>query len=297
MNNRKRMRVLRRPEWSKQIRSLISRLGISQIRLAKLLGVSPVTVNRWVKGSYEPTSASYVRMGNLLGLPGAAYFWERAGLDLSTVPETSLTASASSLRANIKDFDRVNIRDISLVNARKLARRIIDKKATVVLLPLLDSTVYGNESPPEPPISLKQAKTMEVFMAPLSCCPHPENMLCMKLSGDSMAPIIPNNAVLCIDTEVTQREELNRRISVFSHRDQGFKVGRFQHLPLSDTLVPLNRDSDLINVSDKSKWKVVGEVVWWLAADVLPCNCREDRKQVSRDSSVSSARESIHRAQ
>jgi transcriptional regulator with XRE-family HTH domain len=240
----------------------MSSLGISQIRLANLLGVSPATVTRWVRGSHEPTSAAYVQMGNLLGLPAAAYFWERAGLDPSNFPETNLAASVSSLRASIKD--------LNLVSARKLSRKVVDKKATVVLLPLLDITVYGDECPPSPHMSLTQAKATEVFMAPLSWCPHPENMLCMRLSGDSMTPLISDNSLLCIDTAVTERDALNRKISVFSHRDRGFKVARFQRLPSSDILVSVNHNSNPIDVSDESKWKAIGEVVWWLSTDFFP---------------------------
>ena len=69
------------PEWSKRIRQLILKLSVSQAGLAARIGVSPATISRWMKGSHEPTSAAYVAMGNLAGLPEGIYFWERAGID------------------------------------------------------------------------------------------------------------------------------------------------------------------------------------------------------------------------
>jgi len=46
-------------------------------------------------------------------------------------------------------------------------------------------------------------------MAPLSWCPHPESMLCMDLKGDCMVPVIAPDAIIAVDTAVTERSELD----------------------------------------------------------------------------------------
>jgi transcriptional regulator with XRE-family HTH domain len=92
------------PEWSAQIRGLIGKLRLSQTGLAELIGVSPPTVTRWVRGSHEPTPASYMALANLVGPPDAIYFWERAGLDPANFPDPNLRAAASSLRIHLKDL-------------------------------------------------------------------------------------------------------------------------------------------------------------------------------------------------
>lgn len=41
--------------WSEQIHSLRQKLLITQTELAKMIGVSYVSINRWENGHFEPT--------------------------------------------------------------------------------------------------------------------------------------------------------------------------------------------------------------------------------------------------
>lgn len=215
-----------------------------------------------MKGSHEPTSASYLAMGNLIGPPEGVYFWERAGVDPSSFPKTKLHATLSSLRANLKDF--------RLISGKKVTRGVVDSKSNAVIIPLLNVIAYGDRVPPGPHVTLAQAEVVDVLMAPLSWCPHPENMLCMRLVGDSMAPVIPPDSIIAVDTGVTDRAHLNKQIAVFSHRNQGFKVARLQRLSNSDVLISANHNYLPVDVSDQAKWKVIGAVAWWVSKDVLP---------------------------
>jgi transcriptional regulator with XRE-family HTH domain len=249
------------PEWSVQIRGLIGKLTLSQMRLAELVGVSPSTVTRWVSGSHEPSPASYMALANLVGPPDAIYFWERAGIDPVSFPEPNLRASLSSLRVHLKD--------LKIARARKISKEVVASDNTAVLVPLLNVIAHGDQCPPGPHVTLAQARTLDVLMAPLNWCPHPESMLCMQISGDSMAPVIPPSAILCIDTAVTDRGQLDKNIVVFSHRDRGFKVARLRRLPSADILVSANQSCMPVDVTNPSKWKPVGEVVWWISKDTL----------------------------
>jgi transcriptional regulator with XRE-family HTH domain len=248
-----------RPEWSTEIRRLLGKLKLSQAGLAARVGVSPATITRWVKGSHEPSSAAYIAMGNLAGSLDGVYFWERAGMDSANFPDTNLRATLPSLRVNLKDF--------KLVSGRKLSKSVVARKSNAVVLPLLNITAYGDRVPPGPHVTLSQAEVIDVLMAPLSWCPHPENMLCLHLSGDSMFPVIPPDAVISVDTAMTDRSQLNKKLVVFSHRDLGFKVARLQRLPSADILVSANHNCLPVDVSDQSKWKAVGAVVWWVSRD------------------------------
>jgi transcriptional regulator with XRE-family HTH domain len=251
-------------DWADHIRRLMMNLKLSQADLATRLGVSRPTVTRWMKGSHEPTSASYLAMGNLLGLPEAAYFWERAGVDPSNFPATKLQGSLSSLRVDLRDF--------TLISGKKLTRGVVDSKSNAVILPLLNITAYGDRIPPGPHVTLAQAEVLDVLMAPLSWCPHPENMLCMHLCGDSMAPLIPPDSILAVDTGIIDRAQLDKKLAVFSHREHGFKVARLQRLASSDILVSANHNDLPVDVTDQAKWKVVGAVAWWVSKDALPQN-------------------------
>jgi len=249
------------PEWSVQIRRLIGARNLSQADLATLVGVSPSTVTRWVRGSHEPTPSSYMAMASLAGPRDAIFFWERAGLDPSNFPEADLRVTLSSLRVHLKD--------LKIVRTRKINKEVVARDSTAVLLPLLNIVAFGDQCPPGPHVTLAQAETIDVLMAPLDWCPHPENMLCMQVAGDSMAPVIPSGAILCVDTAVTDRNQLDQKIAVFSHRDHGFKVARLRRLASADILISSNENCMPVDVSDPSKWKAVGEVVWWVSRDTL----------------------------
>jgi phage repressor protein C with HTH and peptisase S24 domain len=107
----------------------------------------------------------------------------------------------------------------------------------------------------------------EVLLAPLAWCPHPENMISMHLLGDSMYPAIPPDSIIFVDTAVRDRDRLNQRLTVVSHRDLGFKVARLQRLSGADLLVSANHKYVPLDISNASKWKIFGEVLWWVSRD------------------------------
>lgn len=250
-----------KPEWSTQIQRLLKKFGLSQSELAERVGVSPATMTRWIKGTHEPTSASYVAMGNMSGAPEGIYFWERAGIDPEKLPDMKFRISVTSMQVNLEDFN--------IVTTKKLSTKVIADRSNAVLLPLLNVVAYGDRVPPKSGNSLAQAEVEDVLMAPLRWCPHPDSMIGMKVAGDSMMPLIPPEAIIAVDTAVTDRGDVDGKIAVFSHREQGFKVARLQRLPTSDVLVSANHKYRPVDVSNQAKWKVVGAVLWWVAKDPL----------------------------
>jgi transcriptional regulator with XRE-family HTH domain len=245
-------------EWSDRIRRLLSDLKLSQAGLAERLGVSPPTVSRWLQGRHEPTAESYVALGNLANPPDGVYFWERAGMDTSGLLDASFLKALSSLRVSLKDLRVV---------AAKRSSRHLAGKGNAVAIPLLNVTAYGDRIPPHENVSLSQVEVEDVLLAPLDWCPHPENMISMHLAGDSMSPVILPGSILFVDTAMKDRDRLHQRITVVAHRDLGFKVARFQRVGGSDLLVSANYKFPPIDVSNASKWKVFGEVLWWVSRD------------------------------
>jgi transcriptional regulator with XRE-family HTH domain len=246
-------------EWSERILRLATELGLTQAGLAERLGVSPATVSRWIQGKYEPTAEGYVALGNLAQRSEGLYFWERAGVDTSAFPEASFRRTQTSLRVNLDDF--------SLVAGRKVSK-LLPGKSGAVAIPLLNVAAYGDPVPPVENVSLSEVQMEEVLLAPLSWCPHPESMISMHLSGDSMVPTISPGSILFVDTAATDREILNQQITVVSHRDLGFKVARLQRLANSDLLVSSNHKYVPLDISNASKWKIFGQVLWWVSRDV-----------------------------
>jgi transcriptional regulator with XRE-family HTH domain len=246
------------PEWSDRIHRLLSDLKLTQARLAERLGVSPPTVSRWIQGRQEPTAESYIALGNLARRPEGMYFWERAGMDTSFIPETGSFRTISSLRVQLEDF--------KLIPSSKIERDAAGK-GVAVAIPLLGVTAFGDRIPPKENVSLSSVELEEVLLAPLSWCPHPEQMVAMHLSGDSMSPVIAPGSILFVDTAAVDREKLHQRIAVVSHRDLGFKVARFQRVGGIDLLVSANHKYVPVDVSNASKWRVFGEVLWWVSRE------------------------------
>jgi phage repressor protein C with HTH and peptisase S24 domain len=93
-------------------------------------------------------------------------------------------------------------------------------------------------------------------------------MISMHIAGDSMHPVIPSGSILFVDTASTDRNQVNERLVVASHRDLGFKVARLQRLAGSDLLVSANPKYLPVDVSNSTRWKIFGEVLWWVTKDV-----------------------------
>lgn len=243
-------------EWSERIRRLLDGLKLTQSALADRLGVSPATVSRWVQGKHEPTAQTYVALGNLSGPEEGVYFWERAGMDLSGLPDNGTRRMLGSLRARLEDF--------RVVSATKQSQPLT---GNAVAIPVLNVAAYGDHVPPRKNVQVSEAEVEDVLLAPLDWCPHPENVIGMHLRGDSMLPVIAPDSLVFIDTASTDRESLNQRLTVVSHRDLGFKIARFQRISGADLLVSANHKYAPLDVSNASKWKIFGEVLWWISRD------------------------------
>lgn len=247
------------PEWAERVLRLVEELKLTQAGLAERLGVSPATVSRWIQGKIEPTAEGYVSLGNLAPGKEGTYFWERAGIDVSNFPDASLHKAATSLRASLQDF--------SLVGSRKATQQL-ESRRSAVAIPLLNVSAYGDHVPPEENVSLSAAEVEDVLLAPLDWCPNPESMISMHLVGDSMVPAILPGSILFVDTAETDRDKLNKKIVVVAHRDLGFKVARLQRLPGADLLISSNHNYLPLDVSNASRWRVFGEVLWWVSRDL-----------------------------
>jgi transcriptional regulator with XRE-family HTH domain len=245
-------------DWPARIRRLLSDLKLSQAGLAERVGVSPATVSRWLQGRQEPTAEFYVALGNLARPPQGAYFWERAGVDSAALSDASLPKASFSLPVKLKNF--------KVVAARKLSRRLASN-GNAVAIPLLSITAHGDRIPPRESVTVSEVDVEEILLAPLSWCPHPEKMIAIHFEGDSMLPTIPPGSILFVDTAIKERDRLHQRISVVAHRDLGFKVARFQRISGADLLISANYKFLPVNVTNASKWRIFGEVLWWISRD------------------------------
>src|SRR5690348_3086842 len=69
-----------KPDWAGMISGLRKRLGVNQSEFGHEVHSSAMGVSRWERGAQEPSSHSYIELGNLAGDPDCWFFWGRAGL-------------------------------------------------------------------------------------------------------------------------------------------------------------------------------------------------------------------------
>lgn len=248
-----------KPEWPARIGQLLRKHKLTQAALAKRLGVSTATVSRWMKGSHEPTGEAYISLGNLAGSPEDIYFWERAGINTSRLSGANSRVATSSIATRLSDF--------KLISGHNLSSKGLENTASAVVIPLLNVTCYADPVPPEECVHLSEAEIEEIITAPLAWCPHPNGMICLHVSGDSMSPLISDNSVVAIDMQIHERKALDGKIVLASHRDLGFKVAHLQRLPSVDILVSANRKYLPVDISNDSQWKIIGQVLWWMSKD------------------------------
>lgn len=161
------------------------------------------------------------------------------------------------------------MQDFQLIASNRLSSHL-EAKGNAVAIPLLNVTAHGDHIAPKQNISLSQAEVEDVLLAPLAWCPHPENMVSMHMAGDSMSPLIPPESIIFVDMATTDRDRLDQKLVIVAHRDLGFKVARFQRLAGVDLLVSANHNCLPLDVSNASKWKLFGQVLWWISKDVKP---------------------------
>lgn len=242
------------PEWSARILRLLDELRITQAGLAERLGVSPATVSRWIQGKHEPTSEGYVLLGNLARGPECTYFWERAGVEISKLGESAEQPPASS---------GISGAEVQVLAGRRPGHAA-EKSLNAVAIPLVAAWAYGDAQPTRENVRISEAAVEEILLAPPEWCPNPEQMIAMHMAGDSMMPLIGPDSILFIDRSEMDRDKLNHKLVVVSHRDLGFRVARLERLGGADMLLAANHRYDPLDVTNAAKWKIFGEVLWWI---------------------------------
>src|SRR6185295_16558523 len=69
-----------RPEWSREIVTFRQNLKLTQLEFARRLGVAPMSVSRWERGTLKVPASVCIKLGNLAGDPLCWFFWGQAGL-------------------------------------------------------------------------------------------------------------------------------------------------------------------------------------------------------------------------
>jgi SOS-response transcriptional repressor LexA len=237
------------PEQAKRIQKFRVSLGMSQAQLGEELQYSPMAISRWERGIQEPPADIYIKLGKLAAGQDRWFFWESAGLkktDFQNEMPPPMTA----------------LSNVEIVLAGSGAKKGIAQKAQLVAIPLLQVHAGSHGEEGDHVLDLSQRPPQEIIAAPVAWCPNPETTSCLRVKGNSMAPLIHDGDILAVDSSQTKHSELNDKIVVASHKKKGLSVSRFKHIDGIELLESDNREYESIMVSGDRNWQVVGKVLW-----------------------------------
>jgi SOS-response transcriptional repressor LexA len=252
---RHRLRKTATLEWSRKIETLRHRLSHTQGSLARELNTSPMTISRWERGTQEPPAELYIQLGNLAGDPECWYFWQRAGLhsaDLMRVLPAARTRP-STVRLSPK---------LKIIHAGP--SRQLTKERQLVVVPLLPVHAGTPATKGDPVPRLDRVPPESMLAAPSEWCPNPAFTSCLRVKGNSMAPLIQDDYIVAVDAAQVERSKLYGTIVIAWHKDEGLIVSRLQRFDDTELLMPDSREHAPVSLTSDRGWRVLGKVLWWV---------------------------------
>lgn len=243
-----------RQEWAEKLFDLRRSLNLSQTAFGQRLRMSAMAISRWERGTQEPTAGSYIDLGNLAGDPLCWYFWGRAGLR-----NEDLMRVLPNFRKRLGRPNVINLRIVTAGSGHKKSK--IPHLVAVPLLRCIAASHGGNGdiSP-----ALQDAPVESAIAAPNEWCPNPSTSSCLRVQGNSMAPLIHDGYILAVDSSQHDRAKLDGEIVIVWNKDKGLTVSRLKRYGQTEVLQPENRDYEPVVMDGKEKWIILAKVLWWI---------------------------------
>jgi SOS-response transcriptional repressor LexA len=249
---------LAKPEWANRLERLRKALNLSGAAFAQRLGTTSMSISRWERGLVEPPAEAYLVAGKLAGDPDCWFFWEMAGLT-----RTDIATVVPDLEQRL--YKRDGKTEIEVIAARGATRSgsllELKKKPDAVAVPLLkDAAAAGS------PRLIDQASVEDVLIVPRKYCPHPDFTTCIRVTGDSMRPVLEEGYIVAVDTAQIEPKELIEKMVAARDPDGGITIKWLRKVRDDFLLVPQNTSTrhQPVILSKEPGWKIVGKVVWCL---------------------------------
>lgn len=241
-------------EWTEKIVDLRRNLNLSQTAFGRRLRMSAMAISRWERGVQEPTAASYIDLGNLAGDPLCWYFWGRAGLRNEDVMRVLPNYKKRSFPTSL-----FGLRFAKAGGGKKKSN--LPRLSAVPLLKLVVAS-HGGKGDISP--LLDDAQVESAIAAPNEWCPNPSSSTCLRVSGNSMAPLIRDGYILAVDSSQHDRVKLIGEIVIAWNKDRGLTVSRLMRYGQTEVLQSEDRDHEAVVLDGKEKWIILAKVLWWI---------------------------------
>ena len=241
-------------EWIEKISNLRRSLNLSQTDFGRQLHISAMAISRWERGVQEPTAASYIDLGNLAGDPLCWYFWGRAGLR-----NEDLMRVMPNFRKRLGRSSVIDLRFATAGSGKKKS-----KNPQLVAVPLLKCIVASHGGKGDISPMLHDAPMESAIAAPNEWCPNPSSSTCLRVSGNSMAPLIHDGYILAVDSSQHDRAKLDGEIVIAWNKDKGLTVSRLKRYGQTEVLQSENREYEPVVLDGGEKWIILAKVLWWI---------------------------------
>jgi SOS-response transcriptional repressor LexA len=214
-----------------------------------------MAVSRWERGEQEPSAQAYIRIGNLARDSSCWYFWERAGLHSENVLRVLPNLEKNTRHSKLQGFEIVTA---------GISRKKLHEKIELVAVPVLQVAAASHQEQGDVLQSLSEAPIESMMAAPKDWCPNPAHTSCLRVRGNSMAPLIQDGYLVAVDSSLTNMNDLDGKIVIAWHRDMGLAISRLRLYDHTAVLVPENSEFSGVTIGAKQPWKIVGTVLWWI---------------------------------
>lgn len=246
----------RLPGYAEGIKKLRDSLRLSQAQFAERVGVSPRLVPDWEQGRKEPGRGSYIEIGKVAGSPECWFFFGRAGLCKADIYRL-LAEAQDRVLSRIEDKRTKPIKVIPR-DAIKGGRRKAMEFGHVAIPLLSDPAAAGS-----PRIIDEQIIERDVVL-PAGVMRHPLDTVCIKVSGDSMAPILQEGYIIAVDAAERDRAQLIHQMVVVKELtgdEAGITIKWLDRLGREYVLTPENKAYQPQAMTRDHQ--IIGRVIWW----------------------------------
>jgi transcriptional regulator with XRE-family HTH domain len=244
---------LARYEWASRIRALrVDKLKLSQPEFAARLGFpqAQAMISRWESGEKRPTPENFIALANISEGEDRLHFWEEAGLErwqLEEAFEASVHARKPPARARIR--------------AVEYPAKIPPQKTSnsVELILLSDPVAAG------PPAQVQERDVERVITMPTFLIPHPDETVCVRVKGESMAPTLQEGFICAVDTRHTNPMQLVEHMVAARDPEGGVTIKWLRKMDSGALiLVPQHTSPRYPILTFGPEWSIVGRVCCWI---------------------------------
>jgi SOS-response transcriptional repressor LexA len=240
------------PYWAIQIGKLLKEQRLTQVAFAAKMNVTQVSISLWVSGKSELKPEHYFRMASIWPESSTMpFFLKRAAETSGAVQVKGLSQMLSSMKKPV-------------VGTRRAGKGTFVSEP--VQIPLLkDAAAAGT------PRQMQEEEIDEILPLPASLCPHPDKIVCFRIAGDSMSPLLEEGYIVAVDTDQHDQARLNAQMVAARDPEGGVTVKWLRRVGRDWMLVPQHtskRHQPVILTrggnDEGASWQIVGKVLWWI---------------------------------